>query len=48
MTNAPSTFVTYMKEVFDKNKENQAPVYLEDIIAYRITRENIIMTPSGA
>ena len=39
MTNAPSTFVTYMNEVFAKHIGKHALVYLDDIIVYSPTKE---------
>ena len=39
MTNAPSTFVTYMNEVFAKHIGKHALVYLDDIIVYSPSKE---------
>ena len=39
MTNAPSTFVTYMNEVFKKHIGIRAVVYLDNIIIFSKTKE---------
>lgn len=41
MTNAPSTFITYMNKVFTKHIGIQALIYLDNIIFYSLTKKQL-------
>lgn len=41
MTNAISTFVTYMNKVVSKNKEKHAQIYQDNIIVYIHTNKHL-------